>query len=78
MKIANVTDIEVICKDKKGRIVLRIIKDKVMVLRLPNMDEYTKKSLIYIYSKNTGTSIKKLGWLRKFLDFKSDDNKFCS
>lgn len=67
--------VEIFVKDKSGRVVLKMIKDRMMVMRVPDMDEYTKKELIYLYTEFTSEDPQKL---RDFLDFKSEDNEFCS
>lgn len=69
---------EVYVKDKQGRTILKIVKERVMVMRLPDMDEYTKDQLVYLYSEFTSEDPDKL---RKFLNFEDDingNNEFCS
>jgi hypothetical protein len=69
---------ELYLKDKMGRIVFKIIGDKVMMMRLPDMDSYTKTELIALFTEFTGEKENKL---RAFLDFKDDgsgENEFCS
>jgi len=68
---------EIILRDKHSRIIFKIIGDDVMVMRLPDMDEYTKKELISLYTEFTSEDGEKI---RKFLDFENDngENEFCS
>jgi hypothetical protein len=66
---------EVYIKDDKGRVIFKIIKERVMVSRHPDMNEYTKQQLLFLYSEFTSEDVEKL---RKFLDFESDDVEFCS
>lgn len=72
------SELEVYIKDKMGRVIFKIINQNVMVMRLPDMDEFTKKELISLYTQFTSEDAEKL---RKFLDFEDDgsgDNEFCS
>lgn len=76
------TKSETLVKDKSGRIVFKIINDKMMVMRLPDMDEYTKNILIFVlneYNKDFKIDMTEEK-LRNFLNFEDDnnENEFCS
>ena len=62
-------------KDPKGRIVCKIKKGRIFITRSPDMSNKTKESLMELYGKMTGENVTKL---KKFLNFKSKENRFCS
>lgn len=68
---------EILIEDKQGRVIFKIIGDGVMVMRLPDMDEYTKNELVLLYTEFTKENGDKL---RKFLNFEDEngENEFCS
>lgn len=72
------TDLEFFIEDNKGRVIFKIVGESVMVMRLPDMDEYTKDELIHLYTEFTNEDGETL---RKFLNFEDDingQNQFCS
>ena len=77
MQIEQDNSVEIYFKDKKNRVVLKVINNKMMVMRLPDMDEYTKNQLVYLYTEFTSEKEDKI---RDFLNFESKDgeNEFCS
>jgi hypothetical protein len=74
----NEKDLELLVEDKQGRVIFKIVNESVMVMRLPDMDEYTKNELIQLYTEFTSEDGENL---RKFLNFEDDingENQFCS
>lgn len=69
---------KVIIRDEKKRIICKIVDERVMICRYVDMDKYTKKQLLYLWSEFTKENKTKL---KNFLDFKNsnnDENEFCS
>ena len=70
------SEVEIYIKDKNGRVIFKIIDQNVMVLRLPDMDDFTKNELISLYAEFTSEDGEAL---RRFLNFENNGNdEFCS
>jgi len=70
-------DGENIVKDDNGRVLVRSKDGRVAIARFPDMDEKTKKYIAQVYEDLTG-----FGFARddamNFLNYKLDENEFCS
>lgn len=76
MKVSfDKVDGENIVRDDKGRIIIRQKQSKVAIARFPDMDEGTKRYVADTYSELTGKDIDSV---MKFLNYKTDENEFCS
>jgi len=61
--------------DEKGRILIKVKDDRVLVARFPKMTENMKKIIIEFYSEFTGDNEETI---RGFLEFENDEMEFCS
>jgi hypothetical protein len=68
-------DGENIVKDDKGRVLIMERGSNVAIARFPDMDEKTKKYIAEVYADLTGESAEKA---MDFLNYKTDENEFCS
>lgn len=74
MKAKN-TDVTVI-EDENGKVVMEINnKGHIAISRSPNMTKDFKDYLVEVYSEITGEDPREI---RDFLDYKNEENEFCS
>ena len=64
-----------IIRDNKGRTLLEVKGGRCLVSRFTDMSKSTKDFIIEIFTDLTGNSDVKV---RKFLDFESEEQEFCS
>jgi glucose-6-phosphate isomerase len=63
-------------KDSRGREIVRINnKGQIVIARYPDMNEQFKKYVTDLYSELTGKSKKEIV---NFLNYKTEENEFCS
>ena len=69
--------VEIYVRNKQGIVVFKIINGKPLVMRLPDMDEYTKNEILDYYVQHNGENVERI---RKFLNFEDEngENEFCS
>ena len=61
--------------DDKGRTLLKVKGDRILVGRLHDMTQNVKEALVEFYTELTGEEPNKI---RGFLNFENDDMDFCS
>jgi len=61
--------------DEKGRTLVKIRGDRVLVARFPDMTETTKQIISEFYEEFTGENPNRI---MDFLNFENDDMEFCS
>lgn len=67
---------EIEIKDEQGRILMKSNEDgSVLLGRYPDMSQELKDQMLEFFCEITGEDVEKT---RKFLNFESDKNEFCS
>lgn len=65
----------IIIRDNKGRTILETKNGRCLLSRFVDMESKTKEDIIELYVDLTGDSPEKA---KKFLNFESEEQEFCS
>jgi len=68
-------DCQLKIRDEKGRVLIKLRGDRLLVARFKGMNETTKKIVIDFYTEFTGEEQSKI---KDFLDYKNEEMEFCS
>lgn len=69
----------IVIKDDKNRDIIKIGNNgKIAVARFPDMSKSIKQYIIAVYKETTSEDAESLKNLEDFLDYKSEENEFCS
>lgn len=66
-------------KDKRDRVLISVSNNgKFAIARYPDLDEESKKYIIDFFKESNEEGEKGVERLRKFLDYETNENEFCS